>query len=64
MACHNFWSGQLPAHDVRLHMDAATDAADDTRLHKDRSTAAEQNISTYEREKFAFVARTLGKGFT
>ncbi len=42
-------------------MDAATDAADITRLHMERPTAAEQNISTYERKQFAFVARTLGK---
>ncbi len=50
MACHNVWSGQLLADDVRLHMDAATDAADVTRLHMDRPTAAEQNISTYEKK--------------
>ena len=47
---HNLWSGQLLADDVRLYMDAATDAADDTRLHMDRPIAAEQNISKYERK--------------
>ncbi len=46
MACHNLWSGQLPADDVRLHMGAA----DNIRLHMDRPIAAEQNISTYERK--------------
>ena len=40
------WSGQLPADDVRLHVDTATDAADDTRLHMD---GAEQKTSTCER---------------
>ena len=47
---HNLWLCQLLADDVRLYMDAATDAADDTRLHMDRPTAAEQNISACDRK--------------
>ncbi len=47
---HNLWLCQLLADDVRLYMDAATDAADDTRLYMDKSSAAEQNINTYERK--------------